>query len=89
VFYLKRIAVQQGLNSIISGLESRGYEVVAFEDRGYIDAVVYVDDYTGLKNVNSMGEVNNNGALLINAKNKTLDQIIYIIETRRYEGLFT
>jgi len=89
VFYLKRIALQQGLDDIRQGLEGKGYEVVNYEDGGHIDAVVYKDIYSGLGSVNNSVDGNIYGAILINANNKTIDEIQQIIETRRYERLFT
>jgi len=89
VFYLKRIAVQNDLEEIKNELKNKGYEVVDFNAGGYIDAVVYKDIYSGLGNVNNSADGNAYGAILINANNKTIEQIEYIIETRRYEKLFT
>lgn len=86
---MKRIAVQDGLEDIRQELESRGYNVVNYNEKGHIDAIVYKDIYGGLGNVNNSVDSNTYGAILINANNKTIDQIIHIIETRRYERLFT
>lgn len=86
---MKRIAVQNGLEDIRQGLEDKGYEVVDYEAGGHIDAVVYSDIYSGLNNVNNSADGNAYGAILINANNKTIDEVANIIETRRYERLFT
>ncbi|AOY75401.1 YkuS family protein [Clostridium formicaceticum] len=86
---MKRIAIQDGLEQLKFDLENNGYEVVDFQDKGHIDAIVYTDDYGGFKNLNDMGETNTYGAILINAKNKTVEEIRYIIETRRYGSLFS
>lgn len=87
--FLKRIAVQEGLEEIKQGLENKGYEVVNQEDSGHIDAIVYENTYEGMQNLNSSMDSNMYGAILINSKNKTIEEIEYIIETRRYETLFT
>nr|WP_249168721.1 YkuS family protein [Alkaliphilus sp. B6464] len=89
MFYLKRVAVQQGLEEIRLGLERKGYEVVDYMYGGHIDAIVYTDIYSGLDSVNNSVDGNIYGAILINANNKTIDEIGHIIETRRYERLFT
>lgn len=89
VFVLKRIALQENLQELKVALEGRGYEVVGFNDSGHIDAIIYIDDYTGFKNINDEGETNHYGAILINANNKTVDEIQYIIENRRYDNLFS
>jgi len=86
---LKRIAVQENLQEIKTALSNKGYEVVGFQDQGVIDAIVYIDDYTGFKNINDTAETNNYGAIMINANNKSIEEIQYIIETRRYGSLFS
>lgn len=86
---MKRVAIQNNLDEVRLQLEGRGYQVVDFKSRGNVDAIVYVDDYTGIQNMNNEGDNNSLGAVLINARNKNIDQIVYIIENRRYEGLFT
>ena len=86
---MKRVAVQSDLDQIKSELENRGYEVVNYNEEGHIDAVVYKDIYAGLGNVNNSVDGNMYGAILINANNKTVDEIVHIIETRRYGRLFT
>ena len=85
---MKRIAVQQGLEEIRKGLKNRGYEVVGYDDRGYIDAIVYKSMDSGMGNVNNSADGNIYGAILINATGKTMEEIEYIIETRRYGNLF-
>jgi len=86
---MKRVAVQQNLHKVREELENRGYEVVNFNSGGNADAIVYIDDYNGIQNFNNEDSNGSLGAVLINARNKSIDQIIYVIETRRYEGLFT
>lgn len=86
---MKRIAVQQGLDEIKEKLKNRGYEVVGYEDRGHIDAIVYKNIDSSLGNVNDSEDGNIYGAILVNATGRTIDEIEYIIETRRYGGLFT
>lgn len=86
---MKRVALQEGLEEIKWGLENKGYEVVDFNDGGHIDAIVYKSISSGMGSVNDSSDGNMFGAILVNANNKTISQIAYIIETRRYEGLFT
>ncbi|AKL97361.1 hypothetical protein CACET_c39350 [Clostridium aceticum] len=85
---MKRIAIQDDLQQLKTHLEEKGYEVVSFQDQGHIDAIVYTNDYGGFRNLNDTGETNTYGAILINAKNKSVEEIQYIIETRRYGSLF-
>lgn len=86
---MKRVAVQQGLEEIREELKNRGYEVVDYEDRGHIDAIVYKSIDSSIENVNNSADGNIYGAILINTTNRTIDEIEYIIETRRYGNLFT
>jgi hypothetical protein len=86
---MKRIAIQNNLEELRNELAGRGYEIIDFNDKGHVDAVVYTDDYSGIKSINNEAGVNPLGAVLINARGKTIEQVIYVIESRRYEGLFT
>lgn len=86
---MKRVAVQEELNEMKAELKNRGYEVVDFNDSGHIDAIVYADINNDISSVNNSIDGNMYGAILINARNKTIDEIENIIETRRYERLFT
>ncbi|HZK57738.1 MAG TPA: YkuS family protein [Clostridia bacterium] len=86
---MKRIAVQYGLEEIKEGLKNRGYEVVGYEDRGHIDAIVYRSMDSSIENVNNSKDGNIYGAILVNATDKTVEEIEHIIETRRYGNLFT
>ena len=86
---MKRVAIQQGLEEIKRGLKNRGYEVVDYNDRGHIDAIVYRSIDSSMENVNDSEDGNIHGAILINATDKTIDEIEHIIQTRRYGGLFT
>lgn len=86
---MKRIAVQHGLEGIKKELQNRGYEVVGYEDRGHIDAIVYKSIDSSIESVNNSADGNIYGAILINATDKTIDEIEHIIEARRYGGLFT
>ncbi|MDR5658896.1 YkuS family protein [Serpentinicella sp. ANB-PHB4] len=85
---MKRVVVQNNLDSIRDALSQKGYEVVDFNDTGFVDAVIYIDDQQGIKSVNSSEKLNNQGCIIINAKNRSIEDIEYIIETRRYERLF-
>ncbi len=44
-------------------------------------------EYESMKNALEIGEMNDRGAVLINAKQKTIDDIVYIIEKRRYGNI--
>mgnify|MGYP000935253939 CR=1 FL=1 len=86
---MKRIAVQNDLWEIKRALIKKGYEVVDFQQEGHIDAIVYIGDYQGFKNLNNAEGANPYGAIMVNARNKSIDEIEYVIETRRYGNLFS
>ena len=82
------IAVERGLNDIKRHLEYKGYTVVdGYSYRGAIDAYVYenmgfsaVDDF----NSYSQGSSQALGVLIVNAKNKSPEEITEILEKRVY-----
>ncbi len=86
---MKRIAVQNDLEYIQASLIKRGYHVVPFDYSGPVDAIIYTDNYGGLQSINNGSNSNEMGAVLINGREKGIDEIIYIIEKRRYGGLFS
>ncbi len=86
---MKTIAVQEGLEEIKRALVNRGYNVVDFQETGYIDGIVYIDKGQGFENLNSIGDVNPHGAIMVNARGKSIDEIGDIIESRKYGNLFT
>ncbi len=85
---MKRVAVQSDLVEVRTALEEKGYDVVSFSDEGHVDAIVYTNDYSGIQNFNNYDTDNEMGAVLVNAYNKEINEIEYIIEKRRYGSLF-
>ncbi len=85
---MKRVAIEQGLEEIKQELENRGYEIVDYKDKGHIDAIVYKNINDDIGNINNSTDGNIDGAILVNANNKTIDEIEYVIRTRKYEKLF-
>jgi len=86
---MKRVAVQEDLVNIIEALKNKGYEIVDFNDQGRVDAIVYTGNHNGIANLNNHVSNENMGAVLVNAHNKSLEEIEYIIEKRRYGSLFS
>lgn len=96
------VAVQKGMENIKEQLRERGYEVVTFGEYNYpIDAVVYAGygiDTSYIKNNNipnltsEMSVVGrqdrNYGVLMVNATNKSIGEIEYILKNRVYSPLF-
>ncbi|SHJ39012.1 Uncharacterised protein family (UPF0180) [Geosporobacter subterraneus DSM 17957] len=86
----KIVAIQSGLENVGRELEARGYEVVHENFDGFVDAILYDSDRSRLSYLNNFDNVidMDRGALVINAKGKGIDDIIYSIERRSYESLF-
>jgi len=93
---LMKIAIQQGLESLKTELEKRGHEVFYIGENKMADAVLYkeVDTYPyyEVNNVPSaaVSSVSGNtayGALLLNVTNKSIDEILRILDRRTYSPL--
>ena len=89
------IAIQHGLEDIKKELESRGNEVFYIGENRMADAVLYKEadtrPYYAVNNVPSAAALSNGnisyGALLVNITNKSMEDIIRILETRVYSPL--
>lgn len=95
VFLPKKVAVQEGLNDIKGNLERLGYDVYTLQENNSVDAIVYMADGYDISYYNTITNMNqgvnmdeNKGAILINAKGKSIDEIEYIIENRVYSRIF-
>jgi protease II len=97
---MKVIAVQRGLDYIKNQLNQLGYKVVFYEEANCpIDALIYLEENNDntLLNINKYlsqqytmlnPAYNYSGVILINAKDKSIDEIVQIIERRAYSPLF-
>ena len=90
------IAIQRGLDNIKEELESRGNEVFYIGENRVADAVLYKEvdthPYYEVNNVPSAvsASINGNmsyGALLVNVTNKSIADIVRILEKRVYSPL--
>ena len=90
------VAIQKELESMKQELESRGHEVFYIGENRIADAILYKDvekyPYHTINNapVEASSSTNNNtsyGTLLVNTTNKSMDDIIRIIEKRVYSPL--
>ena len=90
------IEIEKGLESIKEELEKRGYKTFYTGENQIADAILYSgDDFPQVSYSRSyielLSETNNKssrGALLINVDNKDIDEIVYILNNRRYSPLF-
>jgi len=90
------IAIQKGLESIKNELESRGHEVFYIGENRIADAVLYKDvdtyPYYAVNNITAEASSPKSrnafyGVLLVNITNKSIEDIIRIIEKRVYSPL--
>jgi len=97
------VAIQENLGFLKEGLEKLGYEVVYFNQINTpVDACIYYEEDNDnsllmvnqqLNNVftsvrSDLQSNSNSGILLINAKNKTIEEIHQILTNRTYSPLF-
>ncbi|NLX70285.1 MAG: hypothetical protein GX024_05235 [Clostridiales bacterium] len=96
---MKVIAVQRGLEQIMNQLNKLGYKTVYYDEiDSPVDALVYIqdNDANSLVNINQLLSQQNltpaypgsHGTVLINANNKSINDIVQIIENRVYSPLF-
>ncbi|MDD3766314.1 MAG: YkuS family protein [Eubacteriales bacterium] len=82
------VAVAPQLKTLAGQLRERGYNVVTYGKYKYpVDALVYVgsmEDYRTLKG----STVGHFGILMINATNKTVDEVDNALKNRLYSPLF-
>lgn len=82
------VAISPELNTLANQLRERGYNVVTYGKYNYpIDALVYtgkMEDYRTLKG-STMGYF---GILMVNATNKSVDEVDIALKNRLYSPLF-
>lgn len=90
------IEIEKGLERIKEELEKRGYETFYTGDNKIADAILYSGEgfprvsYSGsyIEFISASNKRSPRGALLINVDNKDIDEIVYILNNRRYSSLF-
>ena len=92
------IAIDGNLEDIRKGLENKGYQIVNLEGDESIDAIVYINN--GHEGSNLQQETSSptiftgenihtkNGAFMINARDKSIDEIDQLLKQRSYSPLF-
>ena len=83
----KIIAYQRGLEEMAQELEFQGFEVteIAAASNGY-DVLLY-DSENAPISLSSLPKPNNNGALIINARGKSVENIVETIGMRSYSKI--
>ena len=87
------VAVDGKYKDIITELNIKGFQVVGINTKKRIDAVLYNSDYDKgfIDNINESSLTNavgNQGVLIIDIKNKTLNEVETILRKRLYSPLF-
>lgn len=82
------ISVQDNLIDLYDGLTSMGYRVHRLSENVVSDAYIYSEANLGLSDLYNMVPPRENGSLLINADNRNIDDLAYMINHRVYSPLF-
>lgn len=82
------ISVQDNLVDLYEGLRDMGYRVHRLSENVVSDAYIYSETSFGLGNLYDMVPPRENGSLLINADNRSIDDLAYMINHRIYSPLF-
>jgi len=86
----RTIAASNISEEIKEELKARGYTIVNDNYDGYVDTLLYNSLESSLGYLNVFDNVvdMNSGAFIIDINNKTIDEIINMIENRSYTSLF-
>lgn len=91
------IAIERGLENLKHQLESRGYECFYIGENRIADAILYEDhvnqpyfgvNIASMTNMSGFYDSHSHGAILINTKGKSIDEITNILTNRTYSPLF-
>ena len=82
------VAVEKGLENVKNALKNKGYTVIDADKNPVADAYVFSGRQTGALSANSCFKTARNGVLMINAQNKSPDEIDRILKSRLYDPLF-
>ena len=86
----KTIALNNVSNSIKESLIEKGYKIVDDSYEGYVDTILYNSNSGSLSYLNVFDNVidMNNGAFIVDIRDKSPDEIERIIENRSYTSIF-
>jgi hypothetical protein len=84
-----RISIEDNLTDFKNYLTSMGHEVYNFSDNVISEAYIYSESNTGLINLANMVNGTGMGSLLIDADNKSPEEIQGILSHRVYSPLFS
>ena len=90
------IAIEKGMGNLKQQLESRGYECFYIGENRIADAIIYKDrvnqpyfdvNRASMTNMSGSYGTYSHGAILINAGDKSIDEITNILINRTYSPL--
>ena len=86
----KTIAASNIPENIKEELRASGYKVVDNTYDGYVDTILYNSIDSSIGYLNTFDNVidMNSGAFLVDINNKSFNEVIDMIENRRYTSLF-
>ncbi|TDT50485.1 uncharacterized protein UPF0180 [Fonticella tunisiensis] len=82
------ISVQDDLIEVKEYLKKLGYEVYSISDGIASDVHIYSEKNMGLANVYNAALPADNGSFFINADNRSVEDVAYMVEHRYYSPLF-
>ncbi|NLM13227.1 MAG: hypothetical protein GX209_05735 [Epulopiscium sp.] len=94
------VAIARGLEGFKEKLEQRGYQVVYEDEYSYpVDAYIYINHPNWMEfsdeirpeltsSIEKRSQHKHQGVLIINAQNKSIDEIEQILNNRVYSPLF-
>lgn len=91
------IAIENGLEEIKNELDMRGFETFYIGERPVADAIIYKNrnshpyfqvNSAPITSLVSSKYMDSKGALLINSENKSIEEILEILDNRTYSSLF-
>jgi hypothetical protein len=82
------LSVQDNLVEIKKYFEALGYDVHNLSENVPSDAYIYSEKSLKLANLNNSISPPENGSLLINADNTSIESIVYTLRHRAYSSIF-
>ena len=85
------VAFQEGLETIANELHKKGFTVIPWKNAAYADALIYQYTQGGKSLLNAAVDTSVtplDGMLFVNVHDISLNQIIDILQNRRYSPIF-
>lgn len=83
-----KISIENDLTDLKKALKLKGYDICNLSEGQISDVYIYSEKNLGLVNLYKNISSVESGSLIINAYGKSIEDIIYTINTRLYTPLF-